>query len=53
MYKLTTTLSIIVLLLYSILSISILYIGFTLSYISFVEIPNQKAKINYDEPKNG
>ena len=52
-YQPTITLSIIVLLLYSILSISIIHIGFTLSYIFFVEIPRQKAKINYDESKNG
>ena len=53
MYQLTITLNIIVLLLYSILSISIIHIGFTLSYIFFVEIPRQKAKINYNESKNG
>ena len=53
MYQLAIALSIIVLLLYSILLISIIHIGFTLSYIFLVEIPNQKAKINYDGSKNG
>jgi hypothetical protein len=52
-YQSTITLNIIVLLLYSILVISIIYIGFTFSYIFYVETPNQKAKTNYDESKDG